>query len=304
MNENTESEHFQKFSAKDVIEKINAENPVAEDVNKNAAENGDSSKSFVSPLKFFIIVVAAAVLIASGWHFIISPLVQKNGAQQILGNLANSVGDVTPANTELLTFTGQSLQKATVHQKSLGKDGKPSTPAGFYFTNGSGEEKTVVDLYGDFQSQRSRDFILMNRNMIQQMIQHGSIEFRFHPVPTGSAYSLYSAEALAESFITSPDKSWNFMLELFRQGANVSSDKNEDYLNTVANAAQEMNVRNVDGETIKSGAFTGWILSVGNDEKLQKNFVLPTLYVNGKQIDQHKVNLNNSDEVKKVILDG
>lgn len=255
-----------------------------------------------TPITFLFGGIIGAILLALLVQFVLTPIFANNAAQDELDNLKNSHGPVQGVNTTLITFQGQKIENANVAQKALGRGDKATTPAGFIFSNGKANPKAkVVDVYLDFGNQRSRDFLLLNQNSLRGMIENGVVVLNVHPVPTGNAFTMYSSEALAESFVTSPEASWDFMMELMRMSATLKTDNHEDLLKAIAETAKAVGVRDVDQESVKNGTFSSWIISVGNDPRLQTGFYPPLVYVNGQMLDS-KLNLNDVDTLRREIL--
>lgn len=297
---------------KELILKLKDENPdlnfeELENAIRNAKEVTEKKEEseravWLTPTKFAVIGIITAILLAILSNFVLIPWWQTRTAHDILKNQSTQSGELRAYNTELLTFTGDKVENVNIEQKALGRDGKVSSPAGFYFSNGKAGDKKVVDIYVDFSSQRSRDFLIFNRNTLKGLVDNGTIDLRIHPVPTGNAFTMYAAEAIAESFYTDPDKSWNFMLNLLRESVGFSSDKNEDYLNFVAKVAKDSKVSQVDAESIKNGTFSSWLVSVSNDERLKAGFYPPLIYIDNRIVDTSKVSVNDSEIFRKEVL--
>lgn len=255
-----------------------------------------------TPTTFLFGGIIGAILLALLVQFVLTPLFANNAAQDELDNLKNGRGPVVGINTSLVTFQGQKIENANVAQKALASGNVATTPAGFVFSNGKGNPKAKkVNVYLDFGNQRSRDFLLMNQNNLRGMIENGVIVLTVHPVPTGNAFTMYSSEALAESFVTSPEASWEFLMELMRMSATLKTDKQEDILKAIEETAKTVGVKNVDQESVKNGTFSSWIISVGNDPRLKVGYYPPLVYVNDQPLDS-KLNLNDGDTLRREIL--
>lgn len=270
--------------------------------NESMKESEPMKKGWLTPAKFAVISLSIALLLPVIIVFILQPLVSKNSARQELSKIRNSYGSITALNKEIVTFKGQKIKNANIKQKALAYNKEATTPPSFIFDNSKIGEKKIVDIYVDFNSQRSRDLILLNRNNLQGLVESGSITLKIHSLPTGSAYTMYSTEALAESFYTSPDKSWDFLLELLRLSATVDTDKSQDVVKLISDTAKKLEVKSVDENSIKNGTFSSWILSTGDDLRLKDNVAPPLIYSDDKLIDGDKINFNNADDLRKAIL--
>lgn len=228
---------------------------------------------------------------------------KKNATAQ-LSNLKKSYGSITPVNTTINTFSGQKLKDVNVEQKSLvgGTDNTSAEAAVFIFSNGKNNPKRIVDVYIDFDSQVSRDFVLINQSSLKNMVENGLIELRIHPVSSGSALSIYSPEALAESFVTSPELSWEFMLSLLKLSAEVQANGDIEILPAIEEKIAENGIKNISAESIQNGTFSSWIIEVGNDERLKTGYYPPIIYVNDIIIDPNIIEFNNVDAIRRHIL--
>lgn len=246
--------------------------------------------------------VALSIVAALVFALMVSPWLSNREAGEHLKTITSSRGSIAPVNTNLTTFTGTKIENVNVDQKALAttKDAA-SAPQGFLFSNGRGNAEKTVDVFVDFSNGRSRDFLIMNRANLQGMVEGGVINLRVIPVPTGNAYNVYSAEAIAESAYTSPEKTWDFMHELLRLGATVDTDKSKDILNMVVDTAKKYGVKDVDAASIKNGTFASWIVSASRDPRLKVGFYPPVVYVNDTLINPDKVNLNNPDDLRTII---
>lgn len=267
------------------------------------AQEKSKRKFTLTPLTFLLGGVVGAILLALLVHFGLTPLLANQSAQEALDSSKNASGPVTPVNTAMVTFQGQKVQNANVQQKGLGGGEQVTTPAAFIFSNGKASKgRRVVDVYLDFSNQRSRDFLLLNQNNLRGLIESGSAELRLHPVPTGNAFTMYSSEALAESFVTSPDASWAFLFQLMRLSATLKTDSSDEVVNAIVDTAKAEGVKDVDAASIKNGTFASWILSVGNDPHLKAGYYPPLIYVNDKLLDGNSLNLNDADTLRREIM--
>lgn len=253
----------------------------------------------------FIVISSLSVLsmipLGIGTAYVVSPKIAESEAQDNLDLLKSKKGPITPMNTEPTTFSGQLIENADVNQKAL-KGSTTYNAAVFIFGNGKSVEQKTLDLYIDFDSQLSRDFFLINQDSFSAMIKNGVIQLHIHPVASGSALSMYSPEAIAESFVSTPNRAWDFMIALLKLSANIQNSGNKDILSSVEKTAQENKINNVTAETVSQGTYSSWILAVGDDEKLKTGYYPPIAYVNGEIIDSETVEFNDVDSFRQAIL--
>lgn len=266
-------------------------------------ENDSSRPSRRGVIIFGIAAAVAAVPMGIGSAYYLKTNNQTKNAKNNLLNLGSKRGEITPVNTDLTVFSGQTLKTANVEQKSLvgGKDNDSDKAAVFIFSNGKNAEQSIVDLYIDFDSQRSRDFVLINQITFKNLIESGSIDLRVHPVSSGTPLSIYSPEAIAETFVTAPEKAWSLLISTMQLSAEVQADSELEPLPALITKTEELNIPRVNEETIQNGTFASWIIAVGNDEKLQTGYYPPLLYVNNIIMDPEKVDFNDTTAVQKYI---
>jgi hypothetical protein len=268
--------------------------------------NSPVSKPFFTP-KTVIIVLAVLIvvmpLLGIGVAKFTIPWIQQMKNSDELSQVADRKGNMVVANNKLETFHGQIIESTNTEQKSLvrGNDGKDS--AVFIFTNDKQtDNKKILDIYIDFDSPKSRDFVLLNQTSFKRMVENGVIELRVHPVPTGNAMSMYAAETLAESVVTSPNTTWDLMLALLKKSATLNTTKSDEVIKAVVETAQSVNVQDVDEKSISNGTFASWILAVGDDTHLKTGYYPPIAYLNNTSVNPDKVNLNDSPAFQDYIL--
>jgi len=296
---------------KDSAEKSTDNNDVVEDSDKDNNEtikiDSDDEKSFWTKKKIIAILVVMLILVpgvAIGSSYLLSRYQSNQTAETGLKSISSQKGDIRVSNTKLSTFKGQKISSANIDQKSLtNASGMGSDSAVFVFSNGKeNKDKKIVDVYLDFSSQKSRDFILLNQSSLKRMVENNLIELRLHPVPSASSFSIYAAEAISESIVTSPDKTWDFVIALMKTSATLNTDKNDDVIKAVLDTVKEERIDDVDAESIKNGTFASWILAVGDDNKLKTGYYPPIIYLNDKAVDPDDVFLNDSSAFQKYVL--
>lgn len=292
----------------DIVQKASEgtdeENLEQEDIDTDDdAEDKKPSRRGV--LIFGIVGAIAAAPLGLGAGYLLKTHNETSQSRQVLEGIFQSQGSITPVNTNTQVFTGQKLQNANVEQKSLigGTGNTAEEAAVFIFNNGktNNAEIKIVDVYIDFNSQRSRDFVLINQNVFKNMVENGRIELRIHPVSSGSALSIYSPEALAESFVAAPDKSWSLMISLLQLSAELQNTEDKEVLPELLKKVEENGISGITEKSITNGTFASWIIAVGNDEKLKTDYYPPIVYVNDTVMNPNKVDYNNTTTVQDFI---
>lgn len=280
-----------------------------DDALDNAKNNGERNPG----RRGFIIGAAAVAILAlplgAGAGYLWSHESAERAANSQLSSITSAYGEIQPVNTDLKVFSGQSVNGANVEQKSLvgGSNNQAEESAVFIFSNGKdSDEKKIVDIYLDFDSQRSRDFMLINQISLQSMVENGLIELRVHPIASGTPMSIYGSEVVAESFYSDPDTSWNLLISMMKLSGELESDAQDDadlVVEAIMEKVDELQVSEITSSSIKNGTFASWILQVGNDEKLQTGYYPPVAYVNDVEIDPDMTDFNDVDDFQKRILE-
>jgi len=258
------------------------------------------------PLVIAVIALAVVFVILSGflvWKSYIAP--QQNAVSALEG-IAASRGNITALNTSMVTYNGQKVAEANVKQKGLGQGDKLTSPPAFIFTNGKKDDsRKALDFYFDFSDQRSRDALISNSNSLQALVESGKVELRLHSLLSGRAYSVYASEALAEVFSADSSHSWDSLLVLLRNAPEYAdSDSNDEIVKGIVSSVKNTGANSVDAESVKNGTFASWLLSVGNDPKLNGAVApkLPYILVDGRTLNLSVNQLNDSDAFKSAVL--
>lgn len=250
----------------------------------------------------FLVALVLVVGLSAAAAFFVQPWLKSQDANKVLSTIGVSRGDIRPQNTTLSTFSGQLLKNANVNQKALTGGGIDSSAGAVLgFTNGKDGDKKTLDLYIDFNGSSSRDFVLLNQTSLRSMVESGQVDLRVHPVPSGTALSIYSPEVVAESFVTTPGKSWSLLLETLKLSSSLETDKRADVVAALVDTASKSGVKGIDKESITNGTFGSWIFSNGNDARIQNQSV-PVAYVNGQVINRDSVDYNDSDKFAAAVL--
>lgn len=263
---------------------------------------GASSGRPFMPLHILIGALLAALLGAFLMVFVVEPQIKKMQAQDSIVHLEDQRGPLQARPNNLALFPGEVLEGTNPEQKALADaSGQVVTPPAFTFTNEKESEgKKQVEVYLDFSSQRSRDFLLMNASSLQGMIEGGLIDLIIHPVVTSHPFSLHAAEGVAESFYSNEAKAWPYLLELMRASAALAGDESQDFAKVTAEVARKLEVASVDEASIRNGTFTTWLLTGTQVERLQGEVFLPLVFVEGKPLEAS--NLNDPQVLRNEVM--
>jgi len=258
-------------------------------------------------LKLAVILLGAVLvvlLVVLAWQTYLAP--QRN-AQSALDSAAASRGTITALNTSLVTYAGQELETANVDQKGLGQGKKLTSSPAFIFTNGrENPDRQVLDFYFDFSDQRARDALISNSISLQALVESGNVELRLHPLFGGRAYSMYAAESLSEVFADDPDNAWSALMVLLRNAPALSGlDSNDATVDGIVSALNSQGIETADKESIKNGTFATWLLSIGDDPKLNSATALklPYILVGDRPLNLSADQLNDPDAFKRAVLE-
>lgn len=222
--------------------------------------------------------------------FVIQPIQVRGEAEERLQGLAPTPVIISAINTEILPFEGENPLELPTAQKALGMNEMITEPPAFIF----GEEGTHLTLYLNFGDQRSREALLLHQDLWEAYIKSGKIQLSIVPVIGGRSYGLYAAEAVAESVALEPDKTWEFLLEILKKGAEVES--RDDILNAITNLASQQELF-IDAASLNNGTFVSWLLS---STGLPVGSKVPLLALDNTPVD---IQLTNEEELKE-FLDG
>jgi len=279
------------------------------------------------PNKVVITIVSfvAVVALALGYGLVVDPWIKLQQAESTLNTEIQRSG-VLASNTELIKNENPAkedlLAGSNPNQLALGTDGKISTPPYFEFNSEkSTADSHVVDLYMDFYSQRSRDFISFNQSTLTNLIGDGTIVLRIHPVLQDDGFSVFAPEALAEVFATHPKLAWEFFVKLMKESNQVLSvtstedDKvatEQEVIDFIAKISAGVGIATgagtaagetggVDADSIKYLSFFSWLYSGTRAEELQVGYYPPILYIDGDEVDQEKWPLSDSASMLKLF---
>jgi len=253
-----------------------------------------------------IITIFVAMGLALLFTLVVSPMIAKTNAQNILNGAISSQGNLSVINDKVQPFKGEVIKGADVNQKMLvgKKDGKEiGTDSGvFAFSNGKESNQKVLEVFVDFNSQTSRDFLLLNMPSFKKMIEGGLIDLHIKPVPTNDAFTMYASEALAKTISNQPNRAWDFMTELLKLSAINATDKPADLVDSIIQTAEKAKIDGITPTVIQSGSFASWFIATGSDARLKVGYYPPVLYLDGDLLDQGRVNINDQDALREYIL--
>lgn len=289
----------QKNRNKNIVKEENAGNfNVIDESNNNDIDSKSGYGRFIWTA---VIGITVAIGLAMLIQLIINPLIAEKAARDSLTVMGNQKGSITAKNNVELTFLDQNIDSADISQKALGIDETVVTPAAYVYSNNKdNENKKSMHVYVDFSEQKSRDYLLINQNMLKTSIENGVLDLYVHPVASNNAFSVYSTQALATAFTVNPDKAWDYMIALLKTSATVSTNDPNEIIELILKDAEQTGVT-IARENIESGSFVSWILTVGNDPILSNSTKIPLITINGKIIDGMTVDINNPESMQKEI---
>lgn len=287
--------------------KAQAENNLA---NLNVTTKEQLEESEINKEKFnkrllTTIGVLSIILILLIIGLISQTVITSNLAEKELNSISQNTGEITAINTEMITFSNQELTTANSEQKALGLNGEITSPATFIFKSEKAKgDIPVLDYYFDFSEQRGRDSFIFNADSIKGMVESGQIELRVHALLGGRAYSMFSAEALAEVFATEPKLAWTSLLGLLKESAHGATlDKPDAVAEVVAASVQKTGSTKVDINSIQNGTFASWLLTVGDDPNLLVGVGLPLIMLDGQELNLSVDQLNDPNAFRTKVLE-
>lgn len=241
-----------------------------------------------------VVIALVGLVIAALLGTLTFYLTERRGPETIPG--FSESGPITVVNTDLHAFRGEGLEGVNVEQKALGGD-EPTSPPAIIFSNGKeGEAKKKLHLYLDLGDKESRDLILLNQSLFKALVESGRAELFIHPVPSGEAYSIYAAEALAEAAFLGPDQAWQALIDiLLTADVALARELGPNRLaSLIAEAANDAGISEIDRESIQNGTFVSWLLSIGSDPRLTLGTKVPSMFVGESPVELPSLNLTNN----------
>lgn len=264
------------------------------------------SFSIAKTPKWLIFLVAVAVTIALAFVYVkfVDPWIAQINASSALKD-APVAKPIVAQNDKFLPFkpdakkTGEIPPGVNPKQLALAEKGKITAPSVFIFASANASKKShTLDIYMDFNAQRSRDFITLNKDSLEYMIKSGKLILRVHPVLTKEPFSVQAPEALAEIFGTAPTKAWGFFTNTLKDSIQFTGTETPDQIVAfVAKHAQDNGGTQVNAASIVNGTFLTWLYTTSDDTKLKVGYEPPVIYVDNKELDQSKWSINNSTQM-------
>lgn len=258
--------------------------------------------------KWLITLVGIAVVMALAFFYVrvVDPWIAQNNANAALANPIEQQS-IVAQNDEFIPYlpdakaAGEIPEGVNPEQLSLGESGVISEPSVFIFSSkNANADSHVLDLYMDFYSQRSRDFITINQTTLENLVKSGKLTIRVHPVLNKEPFSIHAPEALAEAFGTAPDKAWGFFTDLLKESITLTGDETTDEIVTfIANNANDNGVKAIDSASIVNATFLTWLYTTVDDPKLKTGYIPPVIYVDDKELDQDIWSINNPEQMLK-----
>lgn len=281
-----------------------------EDSNETAS-NLSNKKDNSSKLtkKTIAILSLSALLLGSGastaYVFAVDPYLKTKQAEKELSAIFEQRGPIQPENTTVFDFNVEYTENVgdLAKQKSLGSDNAPSMST-FIFTNGKvNENSSTLELYLDFNSQKSRDFFNLNSEALKNLVESGKITLKILPVPSQNPLSAYAPEALSLVFEKQPNKAWESLKSLFKLSVVIADEKITDKNEVLERIVKAVNSTGVSltSDDILKGEYASWILSVATSENLKTSGGIPALYLNGSLVNQDEIDILNSESLVKYI---
>lgn len=273
-----------------------------------------SSKPPKKALKIEKILLAVLVAVLLGFvlalavNSVLNMTKDKSQEETSLDQLKENYGRITVANSKAIPYNSNvSIETADVNQKALAEGSEMTTPAGIVFTNGKKDNgnRVIVETYVDFSTFKSRDFFVMNNQLLKSSIESGKIELRVHPLPYINALSAYSSEALAITAVSQPDLAWDFMYEIIKLSTETDSGGIDptDTLTRIETIADKLELTEVTTGAIKNGMFSSWWLSLGS-ETILSGAATPLIVIDGEKVNPEEVTINNTADFSKLITPG
>lgn len=258
-------------------------------------------KKSKSPL-WIILIIILAILVSIGSAYAIRTYQGKVSTSNDLANAKAIAGPLVVLNPKVVSYGGNSTKDADYKDQALASGGTITTPPGVIFGNTKTNTKNVLEFYIDFSSQKSRDMILYNQNMIKSFIESGLTKVIIHPILSGN-FGNYAAESLMEVVSVNPDEAWNYLIESLKLSATWSDDPPDakDMVDGLVKLAKDKSNVTLFADDINRGLFISWMLSIKSDSHLTGGFDLPLIYYNNQKVNVESV--VQSEELKSIVTE-
>lgn len=265
--------------------------------------NPNSDAPMKSRFKNAVVLLSGLIVtvgLAFSYVYLIEPALIEKKASQELSEAFEKRAPLTASNTETSNFSSDLGES-----KALAENSTVTNPAGFKFTNEKRIAEREFSAYLDFSSQRSRDFIVLNSVTLKNLIESGSVNLTIHAVPTESPFSIYAGQALSLSFSESPEKAWPLLIELMKISAEIDASEdewsNDQLRERIASAAKDLGAESITAEALKSGSYVNWLMTVADDSRVNNQYGLPALYIDGSLVDQESIDVNHAPSLTKLL---
>lgn len=183
--------------------------------------------------------------------------------------------------------------------------GVPDSEGGFVFASedGPGKNDTVVDVYMSFTGGKSTNLFINSLDAFKGAVSEGKFTLVVHPVFTESESSRVMPEGLAIVAHDKPNMAWKMFEQMLTLGNVRYLNNYDDSLTktSVANTMQDMGIQGANEGMLNAKKYEK--LFMANQEEVGKKTgsYVPSVYVNGKKLDEKKTNFLNTDELFKAI---
>lgn len=268
--------------------------------NNKLKKNKNFGQIFIT---IFIVVLLGLLLgkIVVSYAF---PKIQESEAIKDLKSISQQTGNIQSYNKDIKDYASEQMSGLNVEQKQLFNSNSSNNETSFIFYNGKTDIKNqkVLKVFIDFSDQKSKDFILINQESLKKMVETGAIKLEIISTPSNNAYSIYASEALAESFYTTPENTWNYFIDLIKLSYNINTDSPKDIISEIAELSEKDSIKDITEDSISNGTFVNWLLGVEKDINLTKSYLLPIIILDGKMVDTESVDINNVMEFQLYVL--
>ena len=237
-----------------------------------------------------LVVALVAILASVGFVWGIANLSKSDGSlNQSVGNY-----EITALNTDAVPFSGGAYIAGTSSaQKGLSSNGDDPTDPPAFIWRGNSKAVSTLEIYMDISDQRSRDFLLMNRVAIENLIKSGKTSVAIHLTPVEDPFATYAGEALAQIFANNAKVSWSTLFNLLRASA-VAENDGWSSTEALKQVSKLVAPDGVSKKQVQSGDFANWLYSTKDDPRLASGISLPGIF--GVRIDNASVNVNSTED--------
>lgn len=183
--------------------------------------------------------------------------------------------------------------------------GVPDSEGGFVFASedGPGENDTVVDVYMSFTGGKSTNLFINSLDAFKGAVSEGKFTLVVHPVFTESESSRVMPEGLAIVAHDRPNMAWKMFEQMLTLGNVRYLNNYDDSLTktSVANTMQDMGIQGANEGMLNAKKYEKLFMSSQEEVGKKTGSYVPSVYVNGKKLDEKKTNFLNTNELFKAI---